>query len=317
MIERQIFLRSLNIARPHGSAAQQLASAMRDQMFPAGTVIFKRGDAAAHIYYVMTGDVELSLEGAEPWLFKPPSVVGILDVLQDRARERTATALTDVHAMYVAAEDYFDVLEDNFEFARAALCGVAANLHTLSLGLAPTGGFPEPSGPVLPPSKGRLTLVERTLALYEAPAFRAASVQGVTRLAGLAEEVRFPEGAVISRVDEPCDALMVVARGLVQVRRDDPTIEARFGAGSLVGGYATIGHATHQYETTVLAPTLALRVRKEDFFDLLEDHSEVTRSILAFLGVERERVLAERATRVKSGEELPLLRTLGSRVLRE
>jgi CRP-like cAMP-binding protein len=312
VIERQIFIRSLNIARPTGSAAQQLARAMRDQLFPAGEVLYSRGEAASRIYYIMRGDIELSLEGAEPWTMKAPSVVGILDVLQDRPRERTARALTDVKALVLSGDDYFDVLEDNFEFARAALCGVASNLHMMSLGLAPTGGFPDPAGPILAPPDRPLSLVERTLTLYDAPAFRAASVQGVSRLAGLAEEVRYAEGDAISRFGEPCASLVVVACGLVQIRREDPRLEARFGAGSIVGGYASIGRDAHQYDSTALAPTVALRVRKDDFFDLLEDHSEVTRSVLAFMAIERERILDERAVRVKAGEDLPAPSTLGA-----
>jgi CRP-like cAMP-binding protein len=311
-VERQIFLRSLNIARPLGSASKQLARAMRDTLIPAGATLYRRGDPAGEIYFVIKGEVELTLEGAEPWKLLPPSVVGILDVLQDRVRERTATALTDVHALALSAEDYFDVLEDNFEYARAGVQGIAMNMHQLSLDLAPTGGFPEPPSVVLPVPARPLNLVERTLALHEAPAFRAARVQGVTRLAGLAEEVRFAPGDVISRRGDPSDALLVVARGLVQVSHDAPRLEARFGAGSLVGGYASLGHGTHQFDTKVLAPTAALRVRREDFFDLLEDHFEVTKAIMAFLGAERERIYAERAARIKAGEKIPILRTLAS-----
>jgi len=303
-IERQIFLRSLNIARPVGSAAKQLAAAMQDRLIPARSVIYRRGEHAGQIYFVLKGEIELSLEGADPWKLTPPSVVGILDVLQDRARERTATALTDVHALALSAEDYFDVLEDNFEYARGAVRGVTVNLHSLSLDLSPTGGFPEPAGPGAPIPTRPMNLVERTLV------FRAASIQGLTRLAGLAEEVRHAPGDVISRRGDPCDALVVVARGLVRIERDDPHIEARLGAGSLVGGYATIGHDAHEYETTALAPTAALRVRKEDFFDLLEDHFEVTRAVLGFLAAERERVLAERAARIQAGESLRSQRTI-------
>lgn len=311
-IERQIFLRTLNIARPLGSAAKQLAEAMQDRLIPAGSRIYRRGDHAGHIYFVLKGEVELKLEGAESWKLTPPSVVGILDVQQDRARERTAIALSDVHALVLGAEDYFDVLEDNFEYARAGVQGIAVNLHKLSLDLAPTGGFPEPTGPVAPLPPRPLNLVERTFALHHGPAFRAASIQGVTRLAGLAEEVRYEPGDVISRRGDPCDALVVVALGLVRIDREDPRVEARFGAGSLVGGYATIGHDAHEYDTTVLAPTAALRVRKEDFFDLLEDHFEVTRGILGFLASEREHVLEERAARIKAGESLRVQRSLAT-----
>jgi CRP-like cAMP-binding protein len=150
----------------------------------------------------------------------------------------------------------------------------------------------------LPPPRP-LDLVERTLILHEAPTFRAARVQGVTHLAGLAEEGRFAPGHIISHRGDPCDALLVVACGLIQVSRESPPMRALFGAGSLVSSYATLGYDTHQYDTCVLAPTTALRIRKGDFFDLLEDHIEVTRSILAFLGGECERLYAERAARIK------------------
>jgi CRP-like cAMP-binding protein len=204
----------------------------------------------------------------------------------------------------LSAEDYFDVLEDNFEYARAGVEGVAANLHQLSLDLAPTGGFPEPPR-ALPPPERPLDLVERTLVLHAAPAFHAARVQGVTRLAGLAEELRFAPGDVIARRGDPCDALLVVAYGLVQVSREDPRMEALFGAGSIVSGSATLSHNAHEYDTVAVAPTAALRVRKADFFDLLEDHFDVTRAILAFLGGERERIYAEQAARTKVEEHSP------------
>lgn len=313
-VERQMFIRSLNMGNLVGTFSKHLASRMRETMFPAGTVIYRRGDVASHIYWVTRGDVALTLEGSDPWTLLPPSVVGVFDVIQDRARERTATALTDVEALALSAEDYLDILEDNVDVYRGAVRGSTKGLHVLGLSIAAAGGsealerespFPSSTATIMPVPARPLHLVERTLVLHETPLFRAMRVQAVTLLASVAEELRFSEAEVIFRRGEPSSALLVVARGLIHVTRDDPRVEIRAAAGTLLGSYSSLGHDTHEFDAAALAPSSVLRIAKDDLFDLLEDHFEVTRSLLGYLTSERERLLAMPHGRVKPGASMP------------
>jgi CRP-like cAMP-binding protein len=89
----------------------------------------------------------------------------------------------------------------------------------------------------------------------------------------------------------------VVVAGRIELER--PGLgRACFRAASLLGGGAAFaGRLAHQRARAV-TPTVVLRLREEDFYDVMEDHFELARSILSYLAGEHERRLeaAERAS---------------------
>jgi CRP-like cAMP-binding protein len=320
-IARQIFLRSFSAGKPAGSAATYLAQVMRDEVFPAGTELYRKGDAADDLFFIVSGRVRQSVKGAPSWEFEGGAVIGLLDVLQERLHARTAEAATDVHALVLKADDYFDVLEDHFEFTRSSILSMADALHALRLTLPPTGGFGElrrsrlPESRRGPPSSRRarslsarplaeaevedrpLNVVERTIALRGAPALREASIQALTSMAELIDELRPAPGDVLVSEGAVAPAIFLVARGLVGIERREPAIAATFGPGALVGGYASLGWSVEAYTARALAPSLLFSIDKEDLFDLLELHFDLTRSVLKNMAAERESALLEEAAR--------------------
>lgn len=318
-IARQLFLRTFSAGVPLGSAAAQLSRVMRDEVFPARSTLYRRGEASDRIFFLVRGKVSLSLEGAPAWNFDAGSSVGLLDVLQDRPHKRTATAMTDVRALTLSAEDYFDVLEDNFEFTRNSIVNVAGALHALRLSLPPSGGFGAAQD-VLPMSRGPvsarapqsdplgaafvsggglpvrpLNLVELTIGLREVPALRSSSIQALTSMAGLVEERGLGPGEALFEQGEPASAIFVVVRGLVELERRDPLILAPFGPHSIVGGFASLGTAEQPYTARAREASTVLGLDKEDLFDLLELHFELVRSIFAGVSAEREQALLLKA----------------------
>ena len=286
-IEKELFLRSLQIGQ-YGSVAETMAGRLRPAFFPAGTVLYRMGEAAPIVIFVVRGEVRLDKPGQEPWTFRDRDVVGILDVMMDRPRDRTATATQDTHALLATAEDWFDLLEDNFEVTRHAIQGVARGIFEMSLRLAPTGGFPAPAPddatrPIHSPDT-----VERIILLREAPLLKRANVQALVGLAELVEEVRAGADEPVFRRGEPADAFFLVVRGHVEITRDDPVVRADFGPGEVVGGYGAIAHAERQFDATARETSLLFRVGIEDYFDVMEEHFELARSLLAEMARFRE-----------------------------
>ena len=351
-VEREIFMRTLSLGRASGGAARAIAEHIEEVFFQAGDTIYRVNDSAEAIYFVLHGDVRLAAEGVETWNFKDRSVVGILDVLVDRPRARTATAVSDVHALRLRAEDYFDVLEDNFEWTRGATLGVAADLHRISLSLAPDGGFVDPPTEAGRADPRRLNIVQRISVLRESEAFRGSGIQALTSMARLVEEVRlaadeplfrmtrgpgspdnagrgsssalpesrrrgtpsiFPEsprrgpGSADPSRRSATKRFFLVESGLIEVERTDPEIRARFGPRSLVCGYGALGDAEEHYNARALVPSVVFSVREEDFFDLLELHFDMARSVLVGMALERERLMRIRGQR----EAAPLPQPIG------
>lgn len=296
--ERELFLRSIGGAPTQGSAAKQLARAMREISFSAGETIYRAGDFTRMVHFVTHGEVELFAEDGEPWRLAAPAVIGVLDVNMRRPYSRTATALTDVRMLVLGADDWLEALDDNFDFASGVVLRLAADVHRLHLMVSPGGAFQEPP----PPSDEEahaLNIQERTLALLPVSCFQFAGIQALAMLAAGAEERTLDRGERLFTIDEPAPSFFVVARGMIRIHREAPVIRAGFGPGSIVGGAAALSFITQQYTAEAETRVVVLEIRREDLIDALEDHMELLHAMFAGLGVERERIMNERARLAK------------------
>ena len=114
---------------------QQLVTGLRDVFFPAGSELYRQGDAAENLYFLIRGEVSLETDGEEPWLFGPQSMLGVLDASLGRPHSRTAKVQRDVAALTMAFRDYVDVMEDHFDFTKNSLELNCRMMHERSLSL--------------------------------------------------------------------------------------------------------------------------------------------------------------------------------------
>lgn len=297
-VEREVFVRSLSLARPTGASARALAAAMEDVRLASGTVIFRADDAPEAAYFVMSGTVELVAPGTDPWTFGRGAVVGILDVMAERPRARTAIVRADALVLRLRADDWLDILEDDFEYTRDVLRGVASANAGVHLELGPRGGFDEPplDAPTIAEDAPRLGLVERMMVLRDTDLFRRTTIQAITTISDACDELRLPAGAILSDRVSLFAGFSVVARGVVEMTRaGEPELRARFGPASVVGGPFGLAHPPEKLEVRAITDASLLHVRDEDFYDVMEDHFDVARSAFATFALERERLMSKRA----------------------
>jgi CRP-like cAMP-binding protein len=307
-VERELFLRT-TIGRdlfagtprtPALPSARELAELLRDVAFDAGEVIYREGDAADEIYFVRRGKVGLS-RGGVVHEFGPGSVIGILDVEQDKPRARTATALTDVELLSLSSEERLELLEDSFEHTRSLIRMTATRLDESSR----YGGAEIELASTLAPKPEALLLIERVFTLRDTPAFRKASIQALVSLAPSADEVRLAAEELLFERGEARGVLFVVVAGCLELDGSSPSAEGgrhRYGAASLLGGGPSFAEALARQSARAVTPAVVLRVREEDFYDVMEDHFDLARSVLSFLASETERRLDE-AERGPNGQQ--------------
>jgi CRP-like cAMP-binding protein len=309
-IERELFLRT-TIGRNLPSA-RELAELLRAVVYDAGEVIYREGDASDEMYFVRRGTVGLS-RGEVVHEFGPGSVIGILDVEQDKPRARTATALTDVELLSLSSEDRLELLEDSFEHTRSLIRMTATRLDEGGR----YGGAEIELAVTLAPKPEPLLLIERVFTLRDSPAFRKASIQALVSLAPSADEIRLATGELLFERGEARGVLFVVVAGCLElecsnssggtpeapdpegVRREG--VRHRYSSASLLGGGASFADALARHSARALTPAVVLRIREEDFYDVMEDHFDLARSVLSFLASENERRLddAERGPNVQ------------------
>lgn len=296
-IGREIFVRSFFVTRPPPTLAQALVGAMKDHDYAAEDVIFEAGQRPVTVFFVVEGEVDLVGEDGLRWSFGEQSVIGIMDAVLDRPRVRRAVARTDAHLLSIRFQDYLELLEDHFDFAKGALEGAHQTIHETSRALPPDQVFKAPeTTPIISESiveHRPMNLLERLLVLHNAPMFKTAPVQSLVSLAVQAEEERWSEGEGVD-AGQPSTVLRFVAVG--RIRAEQPPIVGHFGPGDLVGAHAAIGHPGTIYRLTAEVDSVLVCVQKEDLYDLMEDHARLTQSAFAFAAQENERARSLLAT---------------------
>ncbi len=293
LVEREIFLRKVNDTHTSSppAALRYLAGQLKPRTYVAGQVLYTIGERLSTIVFLESGVVRLEHPTEAAWLIEAPGAVGMIDLLRAIPASRTAIAQTEVRAFELLAEEYFEVVADNFEWARRTVAFVYGAIERLGLTLEPEQLYPPVAaedhlGALSPP----LGLVERILALRRVPVFRALSLQVVVELAAMVEEVEHPAGHILHLAGAPSDSFWVVCRGSIRQVRRGAAWPSEFRPVSLVAPFAALSGNDERSEIYCSEPSTLLRLKKSDFFDAMEDHMDVTRALMSFAAGERERV---------------------------
>ncbi len=241
-VEHELFLAQMTSVEPPKHVVEQMLALLRTVMFRKGQVVYEQGFAADSIFFIVTGEVELGAQGVEPWHFSENSVVGVLDAIVGRPYSRTAVAVSDVQAMVLRADDYYDLLEDNFDFCQLIIGDVSNGLFAQNL----TQSNPakllhgDPSRVLVEKRDQRLSVVERLLVLRQVAAFLTGSTQSLVGLAELARESRWKSGDVIFREGDASDVFWVIASGSIEIERESPKFRVIRGPGDLIQHYTAL-----------------------------------------------------------------------------
>jgi len=127
-----------------------------------------------------------------------------------------------------------------------------------------------------------LSTIEKVLLLQEVEILQSVSTEYLGYIAVITEEVEFQEGDSIYSEGEPADAMYVVIHGEVRLHRGDQEVLVAKPK-SAFGVWALFDEEERVAAATCLTDSRLLCLEKDDFHDLLADHSEITRSVLSVM----------------------------------
>jgi len=145
-------------------------------------------------------------------------------------------------------------------------CAIAA-ASVLDLDVSRTG-----------PEDPQMSLIETVFLLQRVDLLKDARGAHLALLATIAEDVEVERGTVLIREGEPTEALYVVTRGQVELRGVGGRITIE--EGGAFGTWALIDEAPSPVEATAIEPTGVVRIRREEFHDLVGDHPELAIGLL-------------------------------------
>jgi CRP/FNR family transcriptional regulator, cyclic AMP receptor protein len=137
---------------------------------------------------------------------------------------------------------------------------------------------PSPDAALPPIGRGRIDLLESV------PFFGGLSRRGLKRLADVAQEVRYPPGAIVVAAGTPAAAaFFVIADGEVSVRRDDHEL-ARLGPGEFFGELSLLDGKRRAATCVAVSDVTAIRLTREAFRSLVAADSDTAFQIMEVLG---------------------------------
>ena len=139
---------------------------------------------------------------------------------------------------------------------------------------------------------GKMALIEKVLFLQNVELLSQLSPEQLSRIALITRETEMPRGKVIFREKERSDSLYVIVEGKVALESNGERILVA-GEREAIGTWALLDDEPMVLTATVLEDARLLEIPREDFYDLLADHSEVMQNIFHAL-VRRIRKLIEK-----------------------
>jgi CRP/FNR family cyclic AMP-dependent transcriptional regulator len=124
--------------------------------------------------------------------------------------------------------------------------------------------------------------------LRKVPLFASIDTAKLKLLAFTSERLKFPEGAVLFHEGERGDCAYLLLSGQVDVSLaapQGPVILATIGQHNIVGEMALLGDMPRSATVTAREPVEALRIGKEQFFQLLRDLPQMTLEIMRELAL--------------------------------
>jgi CRP-like cAMP-binding protein len=120
-----------------------------------------------------------------------------------------------------------------------------------------------------------LSPVDKVLCLQHVDVFRHATTEMLAFIGSIAHELNAPRGHVIFSKETISDAMYVVVKGRVRLDKAGQEIQI-VSPGESFGTWALFDDQPRVMTATALEDVHLLKIRREDFYDLLSDHDEIT-----------------------------------------
>lgn len=146
-----------------------------------------------------------------------------------------------------------------------------------------------------------MTILEKTLALYQVELFNQIPTEALSVIATLAEEEAFDSGETLFNENDQADSLFLIVSGAVKLDRGGESIST-LGPGDVMGAWSLLDVEARLVTATAVDTVQTLVIERDPFFELIADYPLIIQSIL--------RSLAQRLRRLIR----PLERELGQHV---
>ena len=265
----------------------RIASASRQVRHESGSVLEQEGAVPSTIHILLDGRVTMSARDAAPSTVDAPAALGFLEALAGLAMPTTAKTTGTAVTLALTAEELRTLLADNTDLVSGLFATIAERVSEPDRPVRPTNAVRE----LAQLADGGLTAIDRVFALQYVPIFARVSADEMRNLASVAAPVQMKAGSVLFTESAP-PAIWLALTGEVLLESATGALPATARAGDIIGSVNTLAGRTLGRSAKVTASGVALKIDREDLFDVLGERPDLLRQMFAGM-FQRERPLTD------------------------
>ncbi|MBD3288504.1 cyclic nucleotide-binding domain-containing protein [candidate division KSB1 bacterium] len=140
-----------------------------------------------------------------------------------------------------------------------------------------------------------LTIVEKVLFLQEVDIFENTKTEDLSHIAAITDEISVKTDTDIYNAGDVSDSMYLVIEGKVRLHHNERQVMIA-QVKDAFGTWALFDDEPRVVTATALEDSVLLKINREDFYDLLADHLQITLGIMKTLS-KRLRSLVNRVRR--------------------
>jgi len=138
IIEKVLLLQNVEVFSDVASEQLSFIAAIAQEVTAgAGELIFREGDAPDGLYVVIAGSVRLLRGDGELARYGPNQAFGVWALFDDAPRMISATAAEESHLLFIARNEFYDVLSDHMEIVEELFKRFVQRLRRLAGAIDP------------------------------------------------------------------------------------------------------------------------------------------------------------------------------------
>jgi CRP-like cAMP-binding protein len=263
-----------------------MASASRQVRHEPRSVLLQELTVPASIHILLDGQVTTAAKDGTPSTIDPPAALGFVEAMAGLPMPETTRTSGTAVSLVLTVEELRTLMADNTDLVSGLFATLAERVEEPDRPVHPTKGAAELEQLAV----NGLAPIEKILALQRAPIFARVSADEMQHLAGIATTVSMTAGSPLFPESAP-PALWLLLTGEVSLESSagGPAVTAR--GGDIIGSVNTMAGRSLGRSADVVRSGVALKIDREDLFDLLGERPELLRQMFAGL-FRRERVQA-------------------------
>jgi CRP-like cAMP-binding protein len=253
----------------------RIAEQAQPIVFDSGSAIYEKGDPADTVLFLLTGSVRI--EGADGTTAETaaPAAINLADALVGRPVTAAVHATGEAVGLLLDASALLTLLSDDSAAAQALFRMLLGSRAALDRAYVSQWADEGAEGRVEPGGEA----IAMGLHLRRIPLFRKATANQVTALVAATREVNLTIGTVMWD-DSREPALYYLLSGEVRIESGHGSAVVA-GAGRTIGGGETLAGAAAGRCAVVLKEGRALRLDRQELFEVLADDSDLLHGVFA------------------------------------